>query len=550
MNFNLMSILIFETNRDLIHFVNRQKAFDGKSLSLTPALARLFKSNDFLWKKAIMGCALSHLILWKALADDPSSNAAYFILEDDARLHPGWRDAWTNAQEHLPDNWDCVYLGGILPPNRLAFQHTLERVAPGLSRVALNTIFRQPQPTRYFHFCAYAYVLSKRGAAKILQSIKDRDGYWTSADHMICNRVDTMNLYILDPLVAGASQDDDPVYQKSEFNNFNRVDTFDSDLWNNDERFSEDEINRNLSINNAIDIQQVFSEFIKPVSRTRFVSLNGHIGVSTLYEKKWLEELFKIDNLVFESVSETELYDKSDTIIVVLMKPKMNEQLQWLEKLRYITEFKILHFSDEDGSDPIHMYSWPEVKGVMRFYNRPNLDPKVIVLPLGYHHQFNGYPPSIVSRTNTWSFVGTNWHNRSEEMKSLMSITPNVVKFFNNWNDSLQLNATDYISLLLSSKFMPCPRGNNVETYRFYEALESGCIPIFIDIPENEQWLKLFNNNIPFLKLQTWDQVAILIQHLLKNPDQMEQYASTLRIAWMKYKAELKAKIVVWLTTF
>jgi GR25 family glycosyltransferase involved in LPS biosynthesis len=48
--------------------INRLAAYDGKSLKLTPKLARLFLANNFEWHKPTMGCAMSHLALWYRLA--------------------------------------------------------------------------------------------------------------------------------------------------------------------------------------------------------------------------------------------------------------------------------------------------------------------------------------------------------------------------------------------------------------------------------------------------------------------------------------------------
>ena len=103
-----------------------------------------------------------------------------------------------------------------------------------------------------------------------------------------------------------------------------------------------------------------------------------------------------------------------------------------------------------------------------------------------------------------------------------------------------------YLALMLNSKFIPCPRGQNVETYRFYEALDCGCIPLFIDTPENEPWLRLFNNEMPFLKLQNWEHAAALLQHFEKNQEQMEQYRNAVLISWAKYKMGLKEKVREW----
>ena len=523
--------------------VRRLAAYDGRSLQLTPELRILFKPNDFFWKKAVMGCAMSHLKLWTKLAN--GNENAYFILEDDARLEPEWMEAWLKAYPSLPADWDCVYLGGILPPNRTTFNTTLEPVADGLARVAMNKIFGQPVPTRYFHFCAYAYVLSKAGAKKILETIKEKGGYWTSADHMICNRVDRMNLYVINPLVAGASQDSDPAYQTAQFNNFSRIDNFDSDLWNNDDRFTTDEISGVTSIAPAAIHEG-----------PRFICLNTCMeNGSKLYEANWLQDLFQTTKFNVESVSATDTLSKSDNLIVVLIKPQWAEQLAWLEVLRSAGyRFKILHLSDEFGTDPIHMYSWPEVTGVLRFYNRPNLPSKVLVIPLGYHRQFRGNrdvphmsTPNLPFRDNMWSFVGTDWKDRSKDMEILNAIQPSYVRWFSEWRDPAQLKDEEYVALLLNTKCVPCPRGQNVETYRFYEALDCGCIPLFIYSEDNEAWLQVFHNELPLIKLEGWNHVAALMQHFQKNPEQMEQYRMTLLIAWAKYKATLKEGVRNWL---
>ena len=49
-------------------------AVDGRRLALTQELAHCFRDNDFKWKKAVMGCALSHLSLWEKLANDKVRN--------------------------------------------------------------------------------------------------------------------------------------------------------------------------------------------------------------------------------------------------------------------------------------------------------------------------------------------------------------------------------------------------------------------------------------------------------------------------------------------
>ena len=538
-----------EAHPDLRGGVRRLPAYDGRYLDIkTPGLAALFKTNDFFWKKAVMGCALSHLKVWSLLSTETTDIQSILILEDDVRLQKGWRDAWSRAYSSLPNDWDCVYLGGVLPPNRGAFANTLERVGPGLARVAPNTVFGQTVATRYFHFCAYAYVLSRRGAKKILDMIHEK-GYWTSADHVICNQVGTMNLYVVDPLVAGASQDDDPRYQTAEFNNFSRVDNFDSDLWNNDERFRGDEISVALSAASAAakstDIVSMFSQLNSTVKKgPRYICLHSSLDTpEKLYESKWLDEI--LQGFRFEHVSEDATFDTSEVLVAVVIRGNWVEQLRWLMKLRVKNRFKLLHLSDEYGTDPIDVYSWPEVTGVMRMYTRPDLvgHTTTLILPLGYHWT-SAAESTNQPRKTIWSFAGTDWMGRSSDLKVLETIQPNRVHYYKAWNDPSQISRKEYMDLLLDSIFVACPRGQNLETYRFYEAMEAGCIPLFIvsDVPNTGVIAA-----IPFLRLETWQHAADLILHFQKNPDQMQQYRTLILSSWANYKTQLKEKVQAWL---
>jgi len=61
------------------------KAVDGKQLQPTIELKQLFNGNDFGNRRGVIGCALSHLKLWRELIAD-ADNDYYVIFEDDAEL--------------------------------------------------------------------------------------------------------------------------------------------------------------------------------------------------------------------------------------------------------------------------------------------------------------------------------------------------------------------------------------------------------------------------------------------------------------------------------
>ena len=578
----------------------RLPAFEGSKLLLTPAIARLFAPHDFKWKKAVMGCALSHLALWTKLVTDAPEVQSYLILEDDARLMPIWRDRWEDmmAEKALPEDWDVVYLGGILPPNREGFAQVIEPVNDFIGRVKEHSFFGQNPPNRYFHFCAYAYVLSRRGAQKVLDVLRAKEGYWTSADHMICNLNGLLNMYFMNPLVAGCYQDDDPVYQQSQFNDFSRKDTFDSDLWNNTEHFTEAEVaavmhkeapldilkaledardamkqkkkevetvvkvqtmqreQREQTVQKEITLTNTIPSFAITGKR-RIVTLGEgmkQFDLSGLYEYGWLKQLLQENaeiSLHVEHVTEPQ----DDAPIVIYQRPHTEEIQHYLEVWRAAGKsFYLLHLSDEFGTDSIGLYDWPECKGVLRNYVRkdaPN-SAKVKTIPLGFHWAIlNGEPyihtPSPPFREFVWSFVGTGWQGRGAKLQVLEG-TPthhtggwdHKVVLQDDWNSKDMLGREETLGVLLNSWFVPCPGGQNGETFRIYEALEAGAMPVLVKEEGMEEVLGLLGKWLPLLVATSWQHAAGLIHTLREKPEVYEQYRMQVLGGWEKCKKEVK----------
>lgn len=87
-------------------------------------------------------------------------------------------------------------------------------------------------------------------------------------------------------------------------------------------------------------------------------------------------------------------------------------------------------------------------------------------------------------------------HAERKEISDLVSksLFPCIV--YKSKNETIaapQLPHYDYLNLVLDTIFMPCPAGSAVETFRLYEALELGAIPLLV---------KQKNKNLDFLS--TW----------------------------------------------
>ena len=238
----------YENNPGLLGFVERVKAVDGKEIKLDRQLIKLFRANNFSWKKSVMGCALSHYNIWKQLVNENSPKINnYLVLEDDVRFINTYQADMINSLKNLPEDWDVLYLGGVLPVNRENYPNVLEKIKGNWYSIVPNPCFSgNGQNIPIFHHCTYSYIVNRKGATKLLEIIKE-DGIFTSLDHLLMSlALNNGKIFVHYPSVTYSFQDEDEDYKKSEFDNFNRIVKYDSDIWNNTECFTEKDIHEVL----------------------------------------------------------------------------------------------------------------------------------------------------------------------------------------------------------------------------------------------------------------------------------------------------------------
>ena len=90
--------------------------------------------------------------------------------------------------------------------------------------------------------------------------------------------------------------------------------------------------------------------------------------------------------------------------------------------------------------------------------------------------------------------------------------------------------------ILSSTEFVPCPNGFvHPETYRVYEALECGCIPIV----ENayKYYDRLLPNN-PFLKVDKWMEAKSIISKW--TSEEIKHKREECMSWWKQYKNQIQ----------
>jgi GR25 family glycosyltransferase involved in LPS biosynthesis len=479
--------------------LTRISAVNGKELKMTDALYQLCKNNTFQWKKSVIACALSHISVWSKIVKD---NATYtLILEDDVRFKPGWQ----NYVKDIPADAELLYLGGVLPTNRHVLPQALEKVNDYWSKLKPNTFFTK-EPVAHFHFCAYSYILTKRGAQKLLDYIQySNDKLCIPCDHLINHPVIGLIKYILNETQTFCFQEEDAQYNESQFNDLHTEKKFDSDIYNNTECFSQAEL-----IYQNIRKQTIYYIEDKP----------------DLYELTWLQDMFQ------KPIEFLPLKENIENAWCLVQRPyvdKWNMILNIFEKQE--VPFNVLHLSDEFGTDPIDFYELKMCKKVIRNYIRPLTHSHVHTIPLGYHHK-SVISKSLSERSFMWSFHGTDWFNRSEQLKQFMAYEPYNCSLQPQWKDPNRTKMTDYLELLGNSKFCPILKGNNMETFRLYEALEAGVLPVAVESNEYTAWI---DSHLQLSELYCWTDPAV-IQTGITDETQKE-----VGRRWAKWKEEVKA---------
>jgi GR25 family glycosyltransferase involved in LPS biosynthesis len=127
-------------------------------------LAPIFKGNDFKFAAGVTGCAVSHLLLWQQLLQTCSLSYAIMI-EDDAKFTPEfsqWATQFAKV-EAIDRDWDIIYLGmfGSDKGDDEFLNYDDERLDNG-------NIIKFGEERRVSASGAFAYALSRRGAAKLL----------------------------------------------------------------------------------------------------------------------------------------------------------------------------------------------------------------------------------------------------------------------------------------------------------------------------------------------------------------------------------------------
>lgn len=130
---------------------------------------------------------------------------------------------------------------------------------------------------------------------------------------------------------------------------------------------------------------------------------------------------------------------------------------------------------------------------------------------------------------HTVSFRGSLSHPVRDKLLTVMSVNPELgpCQQVHSWFNHTVNEQTDYIFEIVNSCFVLCPRGIGTSTYRLYEALRLGRVPIIISDewvpPESVNWISCSLR----ISEQCLDDVPLLLDKYQKYWPEMSHAASS-----------------------
>jgi GR25 family glycosyltransferase involved in LPS biosynthesis len=195
-------------------------AVNGKAIRPTKELANLFDGNDFGSKRGVIGCALSHVSLWRRLVDDPD-NSYYLIMEDDFTVCQDFKTKMTSLTPHFHEK-DVVFLGYHM------FEKERNKAKSVYNNDKKSFINVYPLNNRLYIGGTFMYSINQTGAKKLLNYIA-KNGIKHGIDY-IMKIIPELHSYECQPQLAfsewnesGKAIDTD-IQNSNECLNFSKID--------------------------------------------------------------------------------------------------------------------------------------------------------------------------------------------------------------------------------------------------------------------------------------------------------------------------------------
>ena len=158
----------FTKNKNEIYPLTVFEGVDGKALSTNHKIQKAFSSGDYNYRRGIVGCAMSHIKIWKEFVTKLSTNYC-IVLEDDAELCPDFHHKVLYLLNKHKE-FDIMFLHYNPYP-----QHNNPKLYTNDPPVA--EFWSVERSMRENMGSGAGYILSRNGAVNLLRHIEEKGVY-------------------------------------------------------------------------------------------------------------------------------------------------------------------------------------------------------------------------------------------------------------------------------------------------------------------------------------------------------------------------------------
>jgi Exostosin family len=256
-------------------------------------------------------------------------------------------------------------------------------------------------------------------------------------------------------------------------------------------------------------------------------------------EDDWIHWLFQDFDIVDHVAPGCDLF--LDNSIYILSGPYSRLPRRFLDSVSSLRGKGLFHLADESFTGGYEMYR--NFDFVLRNYHSSIFNnPGIMTLPLGFTNDMMNLSPTapMTQRRFLWSFAGIKRAARIKMLQNLKNVVPHKCYLYDSQSQQPWLDRAEFRALLSDSVFSPCPMGNTVlESFRIYESLEMGCIPIL----ERRRWMPYYDRLMPDHPLPTfssWRKARQFVEAVASDQSRLIAYQQEIVEWWRKYKLQLR----------
>ena len=154
---------------------------------------KLVTKENFIDSDGAMGCFASHYNTWKMIIESEEEIA--LVLEDDVKFKPAFETTLKTITESTPEDFDILFIGGTYEGG-----------------LTTNGIYK-PEFAKKNAFTTEAYIISKTGAAKLIELVDNKKSTSCNVDWYLHNvgKKNLINYYSYYPLICFQTHGDSDI---------------------------------------------------------------------------------------------------------------------------------------------------------------------------------------------------------------------------------------------------------------------------------------------------------------------------------------------------